>query len=175
MALKVRHDFYKVDTRIDTTKIYPHQPHGQHADRPGRAAQQGHRRRRTPSPTSRASTRMASSSTARPTRSWTRPSRSASRRTRWCWASTPAGTPSATASIELGYNLTDEQIEAAFDKFKALADKKKEVFDEDIEALVDDQLELSQQVVDAGGPAGDGRLQRDPHGHGHAQGHQRRD
>jgi 2-isopropylmalate synthase len=43
----------------------------------------------------------------------------------------------------LGFVLTDEQIEAAFVKFKALADKKKEVFDEDIEALVDEQLELN--------------------------------
>jgi len=45
---------------------------------------------------------------------------------------------------QLGYILTDEQLEAAFNKFKALADKKKEVFDEDIEALVDDQLELAR-------------------------------
>src|SRR5207244_12740472 len=44
----------------------------------------------------------------------------------------------------LGYSLNDEHLENAFAKFKALADKKKEVFDEDIEALVDDQLELSQ-------------------------------
>jgi 2-isopropylmalate synthase len=44
---------------------------------------------------------------------------------------------------QLGYTLTDEQLEAAFVKFKALADKKKEVFDEDIEALVDEQLELT--------------------------------
>jgi 2-isopropylmalate synthase len=43
---------------------------------------------------------------------------------------------------QLGYKLTDEQLEAAFVKFKALADKKKEVFDEDIEALVDEQLEV---------------------------------
>jgi 2-isopropylmalate synthase len=43
---------------------------------------------------------------------------------------------------QLGYSPTDEQIEAAFAKFKTLADKKKEVFDEDIEALIDDQLEL---------------------------------
>jgi 2-isopropylmalate synthase len=42
----------------------------------------------------------------------------------------------------LGYTLTDAQIEAAFTKFKTLADKKKEVFDEDIEALVDEQLEV---------------------------------
>src|SRR4051812_37109059 len=45
---------------------------------------------------------------------------------------------------QLGYTLTDEQVEHAFAKFKSLADKKKEVFDEDIEALVDDQLELTQ-------------------------------
>jgi 2-isopropylmalate synthase len=44
----------------------------------------------------------------------------------------------------LGYVLNDEQLEAAFGRFKALADKKKEVFDEDIEALVDDQLELDR-------------------------------
>ncbi len=46
--------------------------------------------------------------------------------------------------VQLGYTLNEEQVEAAFLKFKALADKKKEVFDEDIEALVDDQLELTQ-------------------------------
>jgi 2-isopropylmalate synthase len=49
---------------------------------------------------------------------------------------------------QLGYTLNDEQIEAAFTKFKALADKKKEVFDEDIEALVDDQLELTHGLFE---------------------------
>ena len=44
---------------------------------------------------------------------------------------------------QLGYVVTDEQLEAAFTKFKTLADKKKEVFDEDVEALIDDQLELN--------------------------------
>ncbi len=44
----------------------------------------------------------------------------------------------------LGYTLNDEQLEASFTRFKALADKKKEVFDEDIEAIVDDQLELGE-------------------------------
>jgi 2-isopropylmalate synthase len=42
----------------------------------------------------------------------------------------------------LGYTLTDVQIESAFERFKDLADKKKEVFDEDIEALIDEQLEI---------------------------------
>jgi 2-isopropylmalate synthase len=46
----------------------------------------------------------------------------------------------------LGYDVTDEQIEAAFVKFKALADKKKEVFDEDVEALIDEQLEVEKSL-----------------------------
>jgi 2-isopropylmalate synthase len=44
--------------------------------------------------------------------------------------------------LSLGYTLTDEQIEPAFARFKALADKKKEVFDEDLEALIDSQMNL---------------------------------
>ncbi len=43
---------------------------------------------------------------------------------------------------QLGFTLSEEQLESAFHKFKALADKKKEVFDEDIEAIVDEQLEV---------------------------------
>lgn len=42
----------------------------------------------------------------------------------------------------LGYRVSEEQLDAVFTRFKALADKKKEVFDEDVEALVDEQLEL---------------------------------
>ena len=39
---------------------------------------------------------------------------------------------------ELGYELGDNAIEDAFRRFKDLADKKKEIFNEDIVALVDD-------------------------------------
>ena len=42
---------------------------------------------------------------------------------------------------QLGHTLADDQIEPLFTAFKTLADKKKEIFDEDIEALVDTQLE----------------------------------
>jgi 2-isopropylmalate synthase len=41
---------------------------------------------------------------------------------------------------ELNYELGDNALEEAFRRFKALADMKKEVFDEDIIALVDDEL-----------------------------------
>ncbi|MHB8882661.1 MAG: 2-isopropylmalate synthase [Thermodesulfovibrionales bacterium] len=37
---------------------------------------------------------------------------------------------------ELGYELTADEVETAFEKFKHLADQKKDIFDEDIEALV---------------------------------------
>ncbi|HWQ76800.1 MAG TPA: 2-isopropylmalate synthase [Syntrophomonas sp.] len=40
---------------------------------------------------------------------------------------------------ELGYILSDEELQKAFVKFKDLADKKKEISNEDIEALVTDQ------------------------------------
>ena len=41
---------------------------------------------------------------------------------------------------ELGYELADNQLEDAFVRFKALADRKKQVYDEDIEALVDEEI-----------------------------------
>ncbi len=42
--------------------------------------------------------------------------------------------------LKLGYELTDDQIEKAFKSFKKLADKKKEIFDEDIEAIVAEDI-----------------------------------
>jgi len=39
---------------------------------------------------------------------------------------------------KLGFHLSDKELEKTFDKFKALADKKKDVFDEDIIAVVED-------------------------------------
>ncbi|MEZ5776098.1 MAG: 2-isopropylmalate synthase [Hyphomicrobiaceae bacterium] len=41
---------------------------------------------------------------------------------------------------DLGYELADNQFEDAFVRFKALADRKKHVYDEDIEALVDERI-----------------------------------
>ncbi len=41
---------------------------------------------------------------------------------------------------ELNYELGDNAFEDAFNRFKALADRKKEMFDEDIIALVDDEI-----------------------------------
>ena len=41
---------------------------------------------------------------------------------------------------DLGYDLGDNAVEEAFRRFKDLADQKKDVFDEDIAAIVDDEV-----------------------------------
>jgi 2-isopropylmalate synthase len=41
---------------------------------------------------------------------------------------------------ELGYELSPDDIEKAFVRFKTLADQKKEIFDEDLDAIVADEI-----------------------------------
>lgn len=47
-----------------------------------------------------------------------------------------------TRLAELGYDhLSEDDVNAAFEKFKQLCDKKKEIFDEDLYAIVDEQTD----------------------------------
>jgi 2-isopropylmalate synthase len=48
---------------------------------------------------------------------------------------------------EMGYELGDNALQEAFQRFKALADVKKHVYDEDIEAIVDDEIVHAQERV----------------------------
>ncbi len=48
---------------------------------------------------------------------------------------------------DLGYELGKNAFEDAFRRFKDLADKKKHVFDEDIEALVDDEVAHADERI----------------------------
>ncbi|MFC0214520.1 2-isopropylmalate synthase [Paenibacillus chartarius] len=48
--------------------------------------------------------------------------------------------------VDLGYELNDEQLKEAFGKFKDLADKKKDVTDDDIRALVEEKLVRTPEV-----------------------------
>jgi 2-isopropylmalate synthase len=48
---------------------------------------------------------------------------------------------------ELGYELADNQMQDAFVRFKALADKKKQIYDEDIEALVDEEIATAHDRI----------------------------
>ncbi len=61
---------------------------------------------------------------------------------------------------ELGYKLGDNQLEDAFVRFKALADRKKHVYDEDIEALVDEEIAHRAGSHQAGVAVGDRRHAR---------------
>ncbi len=47
---------------------------------------------------------------------------------------------------DLGYALGDNAVEDAFRRFKDLADRKKDVFDEDVVALVDDQADSARRI-----------------------------
>jgi 2-isopropylmalate synthase len=47
---------------------------------------------------------------------------------------------------ELGYDLSDEEVQVVFEKFKELADKKKTVMDEDLEAIVTEGVLRTAEV-----------------------------
>jgi 2-isopropylmalate synthase len=48
---------------------------------------------------------------------------------------------------EMGYKLGPNQLEDAFARMKALADRKKDIYDEDIEALVDEEMAGSHDRI----------------------------
>ena len=48
---------------------------------------------------------------------------------------------------EMGYKLGDNYINDAFKRFKELCDKKKEVFDRDIIALIDNEVSQKDELV----------------------------
>jgi 2-isopropylmalate synthase len=47
---------------------------------------------------------------------------------------------------EMGYELSQEELDQAFERFKELADKKKTITDLDLEALIEDQTYQSQDL-----------------------------
>jgi len=46
----------------------------------------------------------------------------------------------------MGYRLTGEQLQAVFEQFKILADKKKEIYDADLAALIEQQLHTAAEL-----------------------------
>jgi len=48
--------------------------------------------------------------------------------------------------VELGYTVDEATLQRVYDDFKALADKKKEVYDEDIEAILDQTLDQERAL-----------------------------
>ena len=64
---------------------------------------------------------------------------------------------------ELGYELEGEALDQVYEAFLNLADKKKEVYDEDLESLVNERDRNESALY-----ALEGVLPADPDGHGHA-------
>jgi len=49
---------------------------------------------------------------------------------------------------QLGFRLTDEELEHAYQRFLQVADKKKEVFDEDIAAIVNEEIRVVEHTYE---------------------------
>ncbi len=48
---------------------------------------------------------------------------------------------------DLGFDLGENAVEDAFNRFKDLADKKKNVYDEDLIALIEDEIDRAQEAI----------------------------
>ena len=48
---------------------------------------------------------------------------------------------------QLGFKLTDIELEQAYERFLEIADKKKEVFDEDIAAIINDEIHVLAELT----------------------------
>jgi 2-isopropylmalate synthase len=144
MALKTRHDFYRVGTRIDTTKIY-HVSHMVSA-LTGLAVQRNKAIVGKNAFAHEAGIHQDGILKYRETYEIMDPSTVGIPKSSLVLGKHSGRHAFKDRVTQLGYNLNDQQIETAFVKFKALADKKKEVFDEDIESLVDSELDLSASL-----------------------------
>ena len=48
--------------------------------------------------------------------------------------------------IKLGFHLNKDQVDKAFGRFKDLSDKKKDIFDDDLRAIVEDEIRVVKPV-----------------------------
>ncbi len=51
-----------------------------------------------------------------------------------------------TRLLELGYDLSSDEVDTAFKKFKHLADQKKDIFNEDLEAIVSEEVSKTPEI-----------------------------
>jgi 2-isopropylmalate synthase len=141
MALRTRQDYYKVGTRIDTTKIYP--TSRMVSTLTGLMVQRNKAIVGENAFAHEAGIHQDGILKYRETYEIMDPATVGIPRSSLVLGKHSGRHAFKDRVTQLGYTLNDEQLEAAFARFKALADKKKEVFDEDIEALIDDQLNIS--------------------------------
>jgi 2-isopropylmalate synthase len=138
MAIKTRSDFYNADTRINTTRLVPTSRlltsiTGMHVQRNkaivGRNAF-----------AHEAGIHQDGMLKERSTYEIMRPEDVGLQATDLVLGKHSGRAALADRAKALGYQLSGEQLQLVFDEFKKLADKKKEVYDGDIAALIEQQL-----------------------------------
>ncbi len=149
MALKVRSDAYQIGTRIDATRIYP--TSRMVSNMTGLAVQRNKAIVGENAFAHEAGIHQDGMLKYRETYEIMEPSTVGIPKSSLVLGKHSGRHAFRDRVVQLGYEANEEQINTAFDRFKALADKKKEVFDEDIEALIDDQLELVGRLWELSG------------------------
>ena len=49
---------------------------------------------------------------------------------------------------KLGFTLDDEALNASFNRFKIMADKKKEIYDDDLRAIVTNEMSAAPKIFE---------------------------
>ncbi|MBU1168347.1 MAG: 2-isopropylmalate synthase [Proteobacteria bacterium] len=144
MALKTRNDLLKVDTRIDTTKIYPIsrlvsmitgiqvQPNKAIVGANAFSHESGiHQDGVLKNPT---------------TYEIMKPETIGLHSSKLVLGKHSGKHAIRNYLVDMGYNLSDDEIQSVFEKFKNLADRKKDITDEDLEALVNEGVLRSSDL-----------------------------
>jgi 2-isopropylmalate synthase len=139
MALRTRHDFYKLTTGINTKHLYPLSRKLSHIT--GMAVQRNKAIVGQNAFAHEAGIHQDGMLKERSTYEIMRPEDVGIARTELVLGKHSGRHALKSRVTDLGYHLTDEQLNKLFDEFKKLADKKKEVYDADIEALAENQLQ----------------------------------
>ena len=144
MAMKVRNDVMPYWTNVDSTMLRAHRSWWRPPPR-SRCSTTRRSSDATRSPTSPASTRTACSRTQ--TYEIMTPETVGVKQTSLVMGKHSGRHAFVHKLEEMGYRLSGNQLEDAFVRFKALADKKKYIYDEDLEALVDEEIAHAQNRV----------------------------
>jgi 2-isopropylmalate synthase len=139
MALKTRHDFFGLETGINTRHLYPVSRKLSHIT--GMAVQRNKAIVGQNAFAHEAGIHQDGMLKERSTYEIMRPEDVGIARTELVLGKHSGRHALKQRVTDLGYHLTDEQLNRLFDEFKKLADKKKEVYDADIEALAENQLQ----------------------------------
>lgn len=139
MALHTRHDFYKLDTGINTRQLYPVSRKLSHIT--GMTVQRNKAIVGQNAFAHEAGIHQDGMLKERSTYEIMKPEDVGIPRTELVLGKHSGRHALKQRVTDLGYHLTDDQLNRLFEEFKKLADKKKEIYDADIEALAENQLQ----------------------------------